>query len=182
MSKLLVCAGSSENFKFAVPIGIGLIDSAINLTKILSNLETKSKTSEIIFIGTGGLYRDGKILEIYESSFAVQHEISEIENFSYSPIMNKICPDVSRETLVINSSNFVTTSEKYAYKFANLGYFIENMEFYSVYKVSKFFGIPCSAIICSTNFCNEKAHSDFIKNHNLAKIKIEKYIKEKGLI
>ena len=33
---MIVCAGSVESFKFAVSIGIGLVESAINLTKILS--------------------------------------------------------------------------------------------------------------------------------------------------
>ena len=189
MSKLLVYAGKSESFDFATPVGIGLIESAINLTNILTvNLLTLDQTnkqnlvSEVIFIGTGGLYKSGKILEICESKIAVQHEISELEKHSYSPILSEIRPDVSRETYVTNSSNFITTNKLLAYKFADIGYFIENMEFYSVYEVCKFFKIKCSAILCATNFCDENAHKEFIKNHKEAKEKLEIYIKEKGLI
>ncbi|NLK66096.1 MAG: purine-nucleoside phosphorylase [Campylobacteraceae bacterium] len=181
MSKLIVCAGKIESFEFATPIGIGLIESAINLTNILA-VSKQTNVSEVIFVGTGGLYRDGEILEIYESKLAVQHEISELENNSYSPIFAEICPDVSRETSVINSSNFITTNKELANKFANLGYFLENMEFYSVYRTCQFFEIPCSAIICATNFCDENAHKEFIKNHNAAKEKLEIYLKSKGLI
>ena len=82
---MIVCAGSVESFKLAVPIGIGLVESAINLTKILSQ-NSSNLPSEIIFIGSCGLYKNGKILEIYESKIAVNDEISALLKLSYSPI------------------------------------------------------------------------------------------------
>lgn len=175
---MIVCAGYSESFDFAVPIGIGLVESAINLTKILS----QKSIDEIIFIGTAGLYKDGKILEIYESKFAVNHEISALHDMSYSPIFCENFSDVSHETTITNSSNFITTDKKSAEIFFQKGYFLENMELFSVLQVAKNFKIPAYGILCATNFCDENAHADFLKNHKQAKEKLEIYLKSKGLI
>ena len=49
---MIICAGGNENFPFAKAIGIGLIESAINLTRICLEFQPK----EIIFIVTCGLY------------------------------------------------------------------------------------------------------------------------------
>ena len=32
---MIVCAGKNETFDFASPIGVGLIESSINLTKLI---------------------------------------------------------------------------------------------------------------------------------------------------
>ena len=40
---LIVCAGAMESFEFATTIGIGMIEPAINLTKILLNLKHPRK-------------------------------------------------------------------------------------------------------------------------------------------
>ena len=79
---LLVCAGWSESFKFANSIGVGLVESAINLTKILSNLKMQNCVDEVIFIGTAGLYGRGNLGEIYESKAATNIEISSILGLS----------------------------------------------------------------------------------------------------
>ena len=175
---MIICAGKSESFKFAQSIGIGLVESAINLTKILM----KNLPNELIFIGSCGLYKDGKILEIYESKIAVNDEISALLGLSYSPIQPEFNSNVSHETIITNSSNFITTDKNLAEKFFQKGYFLENMEFYSVLKVAENFKIPALGIFCATNFCNENAHDDFIKNHVKAKEKLEIYLKSKGLI
>ena len=178
---MIVCAGSVESFKFAVPIGIGLVESAINLTKILSQ-NLSNLPSEIIFIGSCGLYKNGKILEIYESKIAVNDEISALLGFSYSPIQAKFNGDVSCETKITNSSNFITTDKNLALKFFQKGYFMENMELYSVLQTAKKFKIPAYGVLCATNFCDKNAHADFLKNHKQAKEKLEIYLKSKGLI
>ena len=72
---------------------LNLIDSPIlqsakssqNPDKILNAL-----LSEIIFVGSAGLYKDGEVFEIYESSVATTIEISSPENKSYSPIASEI--------------------------------------------------------------------------------------------
>ncbi len=58
---MFVCAGKSESFEFATPIGIGLVDSAINLTKIC----IEKSPDSIIFIGTAGSYGRLKIFDIH---------------------------------------------------------------------------------------------------------------------
>lgn len=174
---MLFCAGNNENFAFAKAIGIGMVQSAINLSDFIS----KNKVDEIVFVGTCGLYKNGNLLEIYESKIATNHEISDILGLSYSPLdLSK----VSYETLglIVNSSNFITQNKEIAYKFAKLGYFMENMEFYGVLEVAKHHDIPAFGIFCATNFCDENAHESFIRNHAKAKEKLEIYIKEKGLI
>lgn len=190
MTNLLVCAGKSESFEFAKSIGIGLIETAITLTNILTKKALEDDLpKQIIFVGTAGIYKKGEILEIYESSRASNLEISKLLNLSYSPLNLENPLNVSRETsltkssnIVINSSNFITQDKNLAAKFYENGFDLENMEFYSILSVANFFKIKCKAIVCTTNFCDENAHKMFIKNHAAAKEKLKIYIKEKGLI
>ncbi|WP_103625240.1 purine-nucleoside phosphorylase [Campylobacter concisus] len=223
---LVISAGKNEIFDFALPMGVGLLDMAINLTKFLqkracigadenginlknidphyfakieakfansSNPELKdlsqnlSKNPErnlykmpekIVFVGSAGLYKDGEILQIYESSVGANIEISSVENRSYSPIECEISSIVSRGTIKINSSNFITTDKNLAHKIFEKGYFLENMEFFSVLRVAQIFKIPAYGIFVATNFCDKNAHADFIKNHAEAKKILTKYIKE----
>ena len=138
--------------------------------------------SEIIFIGSAGLYRDGEILKIYESSVAANIEISSLENKSYSPIESEIASVVPRGTYKVNSSNFITTDQNLAHELFDRGYFLENMEFFAVLKVAQKFQIPAYGIFVATNFCDKNAHTDFIKNHEQAKKELEKYLKQKEII
>ncbi|WP_297923861.1 purine-nucleoside phosphorylase [uncultured Campylobacter sp.] len=151
-----------------------------NPDKILNALP-----SEIIFVGSAGLYKEGEILKIYESRSAVNCEISALYELSYSPINYEIIArdsaDVSYETIT-NSSNFITTDKKSALKFFERGYFLENMEFFAVLKVAQKFQIPAYGIFCATNFCDSNAHADFLKNHAAAKENLTKYLKTKALI
>ena len=151
--------------------------SAQNPDKILNALP-----SEIIFIGSAGLYKEGEIFEIYESSAAANIEISSLENKSYSPIESKIASVVPRGTCKVNSSNFITTDQNLAHKLFDREYFLENMQFFAVLKVAQKFQIPAYGIFVATNFCNKNAHEDFIKNHEQAKNELEKYLKQKEII
>lgn len=164
---------------------LNLIDSPIlqsakssqNPDKILNALP-----SEIIFVGSAGLYKDGEVFEIYESSVAANIEISSLENKSYSPIENEIASVVPRGTCKVNSSNFITTDQNLARELFDCGYFLENMEFFAVLKVAQKFQIPAYGIFVATNLCDENAHTDFIKNHEQAKKELEKYLKQKEII
>ena len=151
--------------------------SAQNPDKILNALPR-----EIIFIGSAGLYKEGEIFEIYESSAAANIEISSLENKSYSPIESKIASVVPRGTCKVNSSNFITTDQNLAHKLFDREYFLENMEFFAVLKVAQKFQIPAYGIFVATNFCDKNAHEDFIKNHEQAKKELEKYLKQKEII
>jgi nucleoside phosphorylase len=176
---MLLSAGREEIFSFATPIGIGLIESAINLTRIALFDRPKS----FIFIGSAGSYNPNKykIFDIITSSSASQIEISFLKKESYTPIDNFITASVSQETIV-NSSNYITTDKISALAFDKLGFGIENMEFYSVVKVAKEFNIPIRGIFIITNYCHKDAHNEYIKNIHTAKTKLTNYLKEKGYI
>ena len=178
---MIISAGRNEIFDFALPIGVGLVDMGINLTKFLCE-NRQNLPSEIIFVGSAGLYKEGKIFKIYESSVAANIEISSLENRSYSPIEGEIASVVPRGTCKVNSSNFITTDQNLAHKLFTRGYFLENMEFFAVLKVAQKFQIPAYGIFVATNFCNKNAHADFLKNHEQAKKVLEKYLKQKEIV
>ena len=176
---MILSAGKEEIFSFARPIGIGLIESAINLTHIC----LLDRPNSLIFIGSAGSYnpKKHKIFDIITSSSASQIETSFLQKKSYTPIDNFVTANVSRET-IINSSNYITTDKVFALAFDKLGFEIENMEFYSVVKVAKEFNIPVRGIFVITNYCDENAHTEYLKNIKQAKIILINYLKEKGYI
>jgi len=176
---MILSAGKEEIFSFARPIGIGLIESAINLTHIC----LLDRPNSLIFIGSAGSYnpKKHKIFDIITSSSASQIETSFLQKKSYTPIDNFVTANVSRET-IINSSNYITTDKVFALAFDKLGFEIENMEFYSVVKVAKEFNIPVKGIFVVTNYCEKDAHEQYLKNIKQAKIILINYLKEKGYI
>ena len=176
---MILSAGKEEIFSFARPIGIGLIESAINLTHIC----LLDRPNSLIFIGSAGSYnpKKYKIFDIIISSTASQIEISFLQKKSYTPIDNFITASSQKE-IVVNSSNYITTDKISALAFDKLGFNIENMEFYSVVKVAKEFNIPVRGIFVITNYCDENAHEDYLKNIKIAKEKLINYLKEKGYI
>ncbi len=175
---MIVCAGNNETFDFATPIGVGLIDSAINLTRLI----IEKKPDSLLFVGSAGSYGTYQPFDIIESSASSNIELSLITGSAYTPIDNTIYHgDVSRETsIMINSSNYITTDMEVASEYQKLGLELENMEFFSILKVAQNFEIPAYGIFIVTNFCNQNAHADFIKNHEKAKALLSQYIKEKN--
>jgi len=173
---MIVCAGKSESFEFATSIGIGLVDVAINLTKIC----IKERPTSITFIGSAGSYGRLKIFDIVESFCAYNIENSFFSLNSYSPIESSIkgLYRVSCETFV-NSSNYITTDKNISKRYLLKNIDIENMEFYSILKVANEFNIPAKGIFVVTNYCDENAHTDFLKNHKRAMELLTKYIKSR---
>lgn len=177
---MICCAGKIENFSFAKSIGVGLIESAINLTQCIFY----EKPSEIVFVGTCGCYDDSKsLLEIFESQSATNIELSFLQNNSYTPLDNCISlENVSHETLtknIVNSSNYITTNKELAQKFIKLGILYENMEFFSVLQVARTYQIPALGVFCSTNHIHKEAQKEFFSNHKIAMNKLEEYIRDK---
>ncbi len=170
---MIICAGANESFNFAKSIGVGMIESAINLTKLC--LEFKPK--KLIFIGTCGIYHSGELLKIYRSSHAFNIEFSKLSANFYSPAVNEIKLNVSQETYKINSSNYICQNKNAAREFSSLGLDFENMEAFSVLSVAKKMNIKAECILCATNFCDENAHEEFTKNHQRAKEKLENFVK-----
>ena len=174
---MIVCAGKSEQFEFAQPIGIGMIEAAVNLARICE----KKKPDHIVFVGTAGTYGEKEIFEIIESRTAANVEQSFFSGDSYTPIDNVISAvkDVSRETIV-NSSNYITTNRNVWQHYTAQNIHIENMEFFAVMKVAQMYGIPAAGILIVTNYCDENAHEDFKKNHAEAMHRLTSYVKARA--
>jgi len=170
---MIVCAGKSETFPFATTIGIGLVESAMNLTQLC----LFDKPDYILFIGSAGSYGDHNIFDIVESSNASNLELSFLDGHSYTPIDNVLkCEDEKFQSdTIVNSSNYITTNEKLGREYLQYGVGIENMEFFSVVKIAQEFEIDVKGIFVVTNYTNKDAHQDFISNHKPA---MDKLIKE----
>jgi nucleoside phosphorylase len=175
---MIVCAGESEQFVFAKPMGIGMIDTAINLTQRCMVNPPKS----ILFVGSAGSYGTHEIFEIVESQSATNIENSFFNANAYTPIDNTLSTsdNVSCETFV-NSSNYITTDESLSQHYLSLGIQLENMEFYAVLKVAKKFNIPAKGIFIVTNRCNQNAHRDFITNHQEAMERLTDHIRNNNI-
>jgi len=171
---MFVCAGDSEQFDFARPIGIGMVNAAINLTRLCLQ---ESPTS-ITFVGTAGSYGRKDIFDIVESHTACNVENGFYDGKTYTPIRGIVSSpkNVSRETIV-NTSNYITIDGTSAQQYLEKGIDLENMEFYAVLKVAVHFAIPAKGIFVVTNYCNSEAHETFIKNHETAKKILTEYIR-----
>lgn len=172
---MFICV-RGEEFSFAKKIGMGLVDSAITLSELIS--KEKEKITKLIFVASAGSYsKDIDIFSIIESEYALQIESSFLLNNSYSPISNI---HVSYETKqkIVNSSNYITRDESISELMYKRGISIENMEFFSVLSVAKHFNIPAHGIFCITNYCNANAHEEFLLNHSKAKFLLESYVKK----
>lgn len=173
---MIICAGKSEQFDFAVPVGVGMMEVAMNLTRICM---TEEKPKFLLFVGTAGSYGEKKIFDIIESKTAANIENSFFTGGSYTPIDNVVSSveDVSRETLV-NSSNYITTDINMGKYYMAQNIHLENMEYFAVLKVAQSFGISAGGIFIVTNYCDENAHEDFLKNQKEAMDKLSAYIKK----
>ena len=177
---MIVSAGNNEIFPFSTPIGVGLVDSAINLTRIC----LFDKPEYILFIGSAGSYGNYNIFDIIESSTASNLELSFLNDDSYTPIDNVLKsenPKLVNKTIV-NSSNYISTNFELSKQFNEFGVGIENMEFFSVVKVAKEFDIDVKGIFIVTNYTNKDAHNDFIKNHTIAMDRLVLHLEEKKII
>jgi nucleoside phosphorylase len=172
---MIICAGESEQFDFALPVGIGMTDVAINLTRLCLSQKPKF----LLFVGTAGSYGEKKVFDIIESKTAANIENSFFSGGSYTPIDNMVstAEDVSRETIV-NSSNYITTDKSLGTAYLSKNIHLENMEYYAVLKVAKTFDIPAAGVFIVTNYCDKNAHKDFMDNHKEAMLRLTKYIKE----
>jgi len=176
---MILCAGNNETFDFAIPIGVGLVDSAINLTRHC----LVYKPEFLLFVGSAGSYGEHKIHEIIESKTAANIEFGFLDKSAYTPIDNVVSAQTEAvKDVIVNSSNYITTSEKAMGQFRALGMGLENMEFFSVMRVAQIFGIPAGGVFCVTNYCDTNAHRDFIANHGFAKVLLREYLVNKGMV
>jgi len=173
---MIICAGNSETFDFATPMGVGLIESAMNLTRVC----LFDKPEFLLFVGSAGSYGESKIFDIVESKTASNIELGFLSNDAYTPLDNVISTNTTnKKDVIVNSSNYISTNEELTKKFLKLGIGIENMEFFAVLKVAQEFDIPAGGVFCITNYTNKNAHEDFIKNHEEAKKLLSLHIKKR---
>ncbi len=173
---MIICAGNNETFDFATPMGVGLIETTMNLTRLC----LFDKPEFLLFVGSAGSYGDAKIFDIIESKTASNIELAFLTNDAYTPLDNVVSTNIEqKEELIVNSSNYISTNEELTKKFLNFGIGIENMEFFAVLQVAKEFNIPAGGVFCITNYTNKDAHNDFIKNHTKAKELLTKHVKSR---
>ena len=173
---MIICAGDNETFNFAQPMGVGLIETAMNLTRLC----LFDKPDFILFVGSAGSYGDHKIYDIVESKTASNIELAFLSNDAYTPLDNIVSTNTTdKKDVIVNSSNYISTNKQLTQKFLKLGIGIENMEFFSVLKIAEEFNIPAGGVFCITNFTDENAHDDFLKNHNKAKELLDEYLKRR---
>jgi len=170
---MFICAGNNETFDFATPMGVGLIETAMNLTRLC----LFDKPEFLLFVGTAGSYGGHNIFDIVESKTASNIELSFLTSDAYTPLENVVSANTeNKKDIIVNSSNYISTSKEKTKKFLNLGVEIENMEFFSVLKVAQEFDIPAGGVFCITNYTDENAHNDFLKNHDKAKELLTKHL------
>ena len=173
---MIICAGNNETFNFATPMGVGLIEMSMNLTRLC----LFDKPEFLLFVGSAGSYGDAKIFDIIESKTASNIELAFLTNDAYTPLDNVISTNIeAKKELIVNSSNYISTNKELTKKFINFNVGIENMEFFAVLKIAQEFDIPAGGVFCITNYTDENAHEDFMKNHDKAKELLTKHIKKR---
>ena len=177
---MIICAGNNETFDFAQPMGVGLIETAMNLTRLC----LFDKPEFLLFVGSAGSYGKHEIFDIVESKTAANIELAFLQKKAYTPLDNVVSTNMDKtiKDVIVNSSNYISTNEELTKKFLKLGVSVENMEFFAVLKIAQEFNIPAGGVFCITNYTNKNAHEDFVKNHAEAKklltLHVKKRIKE----
>jgi nucleoside phosphorylase len=173
---MIICAGNNETFDFAQPMGVGLIETSMNLTRAC----LFDKPEFLLFIGSAGSYGDAKLFDIIESKTASNIELGFLSKDAYTPLDNVVSTNTSNiKDIIVNSSNYISTNKELTKKFLALGVGIENMEFFAVLSIAKEFDIPAGGVFCITNYTNKDAHKDFISNHKKAKELLSFHVKQR---
>ena len=173
---MIICAGNNETFDFAQAMGVGLIETAMNLTRLC----LFDKPEFLLFIGSAGSYGDAKIFDIIESKTASNIELAFLNSDAYTPLDNVVTTNTTnKKDIIVNSSNYISTNKELAKNFLKFGVGIENMEFFSVLKIAQEFNIPAGGVFCVTNFTNKNAHEDFVNNHEKAKLLLSEHVKKR---
>ncbi len=173
---MIICAGNNETFDFATPMGVGLVETAMNLTRLC----LFDKPEFLLFVGSAGSYGKHQIFDIIESKTAANIELAFLQNKAYTPLDNVVTTNTEgKKDIVVNSSNYISTDLELTRNFLKFGVEIENMEFFSVLRIAQEFNIPAGGVFCVTNFTNENAHADFLANHAKAKELLSEHVKRR---
>ncbi len=173
---MIICAGNNETFDFAAPTGVGLVETAMNVTRLC----LFDKPEFLLFVGTAGSYGEKAVFDIVESKTAANIELAFLQNKAYTPLDNVVSANTEgTKDIIVNSSNYITTDAELAKGFLRFGVGIENMEFFAVLRIAQEFGIPAGGVFCITNYCNADAHKDFIANHERAKTLLGEHVRRR---
>ncbi|MCD6258247.1 MAG: purine-nucleoside phosphorylase [Helicobacteraceae bacterium] len=173
---MIICAGNNETFDFATPMGVGLVEMAMNLTRLC----LFDKPEFLLFVGSAGSYGDLKLFDIVESKTASNIELAFLEQKAYTPLDNVISTNTTNtKDIIVNSSNYISTSKELTEKFLKFGVGLENMEFFSVLRIAQEFDIPAGGVFCITNYTDANAHKDFLTNHERAKELLSAHVKSR---
>ncbi|MBU0720052.1 purine-nucleoside phosphorylase [bacterium] len=173
---MIICAGNNETFPFALSTGVGLIETAMNVTRLC----LFDKPEFLLFVGSAGSYGKAEIFDIIESKTASNIELSFLSGDAYTPLDNVVSTNTTdKQDLIVNSSNYISTCRELSSKFLNFGVGIENMEFFAVLKIAQEFNIPAGGVFCITNYTDENAHEDFLKNHEKAKELLTRHVQNR---
>ena len=173
---MIICAGNNETFDFAQPMGVGLIETSMNLTRAC----LFDKPEFLLFIGSAGSYGDAKLFDIIESKTASNIELGFLSKDAYTPLDNVVSTNTSNvKDIIVNSSNYISTNKELTKKFLGLGVGIENVEFFAVLSIAKEFDIPAGGVFCITNYTDKDAHKDFMSNHKKAKELLSFHVKQR---
>jgi nucleoside phosphorylase len=170
---MIICAGNNETFDFALSTGVGMIETAMNLTRLC----LFDKPEFLLFVGSAGSYGNHNIFDIVESKTASNIELGFLNDDAYTPLDNVISTNTTnKKDIIVNSSNYISTCQELTKKFLKLGVEIENMEFFAVLKIAQEFAIPAGGVFCITNYTNKNAHEEFLKNHKKAKEHLARHV------
>ncbi len=173
---MIICAGNNETFNFATPMGVGLVEMAMNLTRLC----LFDKPEFLLFVGSAGSYGEHKIFDIVESKTASNIELAFLQNKAYTPLDNVVTTNTEGgKDIVVNSSNYISTDAELTKNFLKFGVGIENMEFFAVLRIAQEFDIPAGGVFCVTNYTNTDAHADFLANHEKAKELLSLHVKKR---
>ena len=121
---MIICAGNNENFEFATPTGVGLVETAMNITRLC----LFDKPEFLLFVGTAGSYGEHSLFDIVESKTAANIELAFLQNKAYTPLDNVVSANAEgTKEVIVNSSNYITTDAELARGFLRFGIGIENM-------------------------------------------------------
>lgn len=171
---MIFCAGRTELFDFAEPIGVGLIEPSIKLTKKLLT----TSYEKIYFIGSAGSYGGVDLGEICKSKKAYNIELSSLLGRSFTPIEPFVQNGNVPHGTLVNSSNYITSSKNSSKLFLQKGLEIENMEAFSFLSVAKEFDLDAEVVLIVTNYCFEDSHKEYVSNLKPSMKKLGEYVRE----
>ena len=97
---MIICAGNIEQFEFATPTGIGLVETAMNVTRLC----LFDKPEFLLFVGTAGSYGSAKLLDVIESKTAANIELSFLQQQAYTPLNNVVSAQTEESRdIIVNS-------------------------------------------------------------------------------